>query len=387
MTEDEPVVGVGAKSLDEIRLFLDQAARDGLAPEWDEEGHNLKITVKPGQAGRFRPSDSYPAQGDRDLLAKAQRPHPPKATLPDAGEEIAEAVEDLRKRRVRVPDDRTLKKSEASLAKGYLLERAAGVETVVDATAIYNAMLGPDGKGGKEIAYYEDHPCITPPWDEAVICYQNGHGNVVVMETSTTESDGKERWQVVKEVGHDASVEWERVKWLTDVTVYLGGQEGTGRRLGTVGPVHMWRLAIYEDGKPADISWINLSPDYPMELWDMALAVELGALNFLNCKNVHLVEPPRPRAQRRRMERTGVTVKVLNVTQIGRYRPGAKGAAANVGVPLTSVRGHPVEYGPKYGKGLLFGWIEGRFWIPQHARGSAEFGEHRNSYRLKDRQA
>jgi hypothetical protein len=45
------------------------------------------------------------------------------------------------------------------------------------------------------------------------------------------------------------------------------------------------------------------------------------------------------------------------------------------------------SYGPAYGKGLLFGKFEGRFWVPQFARGSKEFGETVKDYRLAPRRA
>jgi hypothetical protein len=41
-----------------------------------------------------------------------------------------------------------------------------------------------------------------------------------------------------------------------------------------------------------------------------------------------------------------------------------------VGVmPVHSCRGHFSEYGPEFGKGLLFGKYEGRFWVPPHMKG------------------
>jgi hypothetical protein len=51
-------------------------------------------------------------------------------------------------------------------------------------------------------------------------------------------------------------------------------------------------------------------------------------------------------------------------------------------VPLTSVRGHFATYGQD-GRGLLFGKYAGRYWIPQHARGSAEHGVVAQEFRLE----
>jgi hypothetical protein len=179
-------------------------------------------------------------------------------------------------------------------------------------------------------------------------------------------------------------VDWERVRWRLDTFVWIGGVSDT---LGpsripvpTAGPAHLWRIAIYEDGEPADINWVNLLDKDPSE-WDMALTVVLESLNFMACRNVVIVEPQRPRAERRRLARTGVGVHTINVVLVGRsYRSSREGSG--LGAPLTSVRGHFSTYGPEYGKGLLFGRLAGRFWIPQHARGSRDHGETEAQYRL-----
>jgi hypothetical protein len=181
-------------------------------------------------------------------------------------------------------------------------------------------------------------------------------------------------------------VEWDRVKWITHVFVYVGG---SGRSFSTdergsfptSGPMHLWRFAIYENGEPGDLNWVQLNPSYPMERWDMAHLVVLGSLNFLNCKNVELVEPQRSRAEQRRIERTGVRVQTINVFGIGK-RSTAEGGKGNGSLPLASVRGHFASYGEEHGRGLLFGKYSGRFWIPQHARGEKTVGETEQTFRL-----
>lgn len=241
--------------------------------------------------------------------------------------------------------------------------------TVVDATPIYASLVAKD----EPVYLYEDHPCIAPPWDEAAICYVNDHGNVIVMHTTVAPAD--ERWE------SDANdVDWDRVKWIVMAFVWIGGTTGDGRHFPVTGPVFMWELAVYPDGQPADIHWVHLVPEYPLEHWDMAQLVLLGALNFCNCRNVALVDPVRPRAEARRIARTGITVNTINVFGAGSSTRGPKGDP--VGVPLSSVRGHFACYGPEYDRGLLFGKYAGRFWHPQHARGTADLGTAEHDYRL-----
>lgn len=251
------------------------------------------------------------------------------------------------------------------------------VPIIVDATAIYQALVARDDP----IAIYEGHPCIAPPWEEAMICYLNEHGNVIVMHSSVMPFDPeKPPWE---DMADTHVIDWTRVKWRLDTFVWVGGRSSQRPgRLDTIGPVHMWQFAVYEDGSPADLHWVQLTPEYPMKQWDMAHLVLLGALNFMNCRNVELVEPKRERHKAKRIARTGVSVHTINVFPIGRSsRSEPRGDP--VGTPLTSVRGHFACYGPDYDRGLLFGKYAGRYWISQHARGSAEHGEVVHDYKLR----
>jgi len=250
--------------------------------------------------------------------------------------------------------------------------------TVIDATAIYASLV----RDERPVYFYEDHPCIAPPWPSAAICYVNQHGNVIVMQSTARrrgEDDDTAEWEETAE-----PMDWSMVRWIIDTFVWLGGRSGRGDAIGTLGPVHMWRFAVFASGQPADLRWVHLRPEYPLEHWDMAHLVLLGALNFMNCRNVKLVEPQRPRPERRRLARTGVIVQTINVFPVGRSTRGSGGGSSE-GSPLTSVRGHFAAYGPEHGRGLLFGRLAGRFWIPQHARGSAERGETQSDYRLVTR--
>jgi hypothetical protein len=179
------------------------------------------------------------------------------------------------------------------------------------------------------------------------------------------------------------TIDWDRVRWSMHAIAWLSGPS-----LPTMGPCHGWEIYIYEDGSPANIQggylWGRTLPDLGDDYvisQDRTLLVLLGTLNFLSCRNVELEEPQRPRAERRRLAAAGVTVKTLNVFPVGRSTRGGAGNQSG-GIPLTSVRGSFHHYGPKYGRGLLFGKLEGKFWVPQHARGDAQNGRVEKDYRL-----
>jgi hypothetical protein len=288
-------------------------------------------------------------------------------------EPIAKVIADIKTGKVQAPAGRELEYFTSRLVP------AAEGAIAVDATAIYQALA----KTKKPVYLYEDHPCIAPPWTSAFICFVNQHGNVVAMQVlARKKNSGTPEWEPTPHGTKHHVVEWDRVRWIVETFIWLGGKSGKGESVQTTGPVHAWQYAIYQDGAPADIRWIQLQPDYPMTHWDMAALVLLGALNFCNCVNVKLVEPVRSRPERRRLEKIGVQVHTINVFSTSNFSR-EKNPAANKGVPLTNVRGHFAKYGSEYNRGLLFGRIAGRFFIPQHARGSADLGISQANYILR----
>lgn len=252
---------------------------------------------------------------------------------------------------------------------------------IIDATPIYESLT----ETPKPVYIYEDHPCISPPWPSAAYCYVNEHGNVIAMTVASRETSDPAVRRRLKTVKPAHPVEWDRVRWLAEVLVWVGGHGGDGRPFDTAGPAHSWLISIYGNGEPADITWVHLIRELDMERWDMAQMVLLGSLNFLACKNVEATEPVRPRAERRRLARAGVTVKTLTVRPPGPLRRSAGSREEPAGAPLTTVRGHFATYGEEYNRGLLFGKYSGRFWVPQYAKGSAGNGEIRKSYLLDPR--
>jgi hypothetical protein len=137
--------------------------------------------------------------------------------------------------------------------------------------------------------------------------------------------------------------------------------------------MHAIRHAIHEDGSPADINWIALTGGSAPEeeilaAWEVAMIVFGASMNFLNASNVSVAVPDRPRPTRRRIARTGVEVQTIVVRPPGKRRDSGAGARPidSMETILSPVRGHFAHYGEKYGRGLLFGRLEGKFWISGH---------------------
>jgi hypothetical protein len=74
--------------------------------------------------------------------------------------------------------------------------------------------------------------------------------------------------------------------------------------------------------------------------------------------------------------------KTLVVQKPGTQYKGSPGLPLGA-MPFHGVRGHVRDYGPKYGKGLLFGKYEGRFLIPPHTRGDEANGVVDKDYEVR----
>lgn len=266
---------------------------------------------------------------------------------------------------------------------------------IVDMTSIYEAWV----VSGKPYHMYEDTDCAAPPFQEAIYGYQNRHGNVCIMQTFTwvrddgfSVTDGMvfgsgHRWDVP-----DREIEWDRVKWITLIFGYFGGWSKTaGRSLRTQGIAFSAKLAIYEEGNVADVRWLQTCDRIGEELISDEVAVLLMSLNFLNCTNIAAVEPTFDRPARRRIARILPSAerraRVIHVFPAGRSRrKGDRGEP--IVMPLSGVRAHFAHYGDccpgrHEPRGKLFGKHTGKFYVPQHTRGSEEHGRIDHDYALR----
>lgn len=286
---------------------------------------------------------------------------------------LARVVQDLREGKVKAGDADRYKR-----ALSPLVVRSA---VVVDMTKLYEQWI--NGDNGLEI--YTMH--VAPPWDNALLGYQATNGNVVVVHwiSSTVDElnmvDTSWQWQPgdAEDSSHTDThqIDWSEVKWVANAMLYAGGtarlDDGRNLHIPTFGPIVEWRIAIYPDGEMADIRWSMLQNDITdVHAFDNVHSVMLQTLNMCNCVNVVVAEPDRPRAQRRQLARTGVTVSEIHIRPVAKSYRG-KGTPLSAAVPLHSVRGHFATYGIN-GKGKLFGKLSGRYFIPQHVRGSSDAG-------------
>jgi len=110
-------------------------------------------------------------------------------------------------------------------------------------------------------------------------------------------------------------------------------------------------------------------------------------LSLLSCKNISLSDRKLglgPREERQAHKR-GVDGDYRYHVLV--VRPaGAKSDSPGVEIdtmPRHVCRGHFAEYGPEFGKGLLFGRLAGRFYIPPHMKGDKKNGEVAKDYEVR----
>lgn len=116
-------------------------------------------------------------------------------------------------------------------------------------------------------------------------------------------------------------------------------------------------------------------------------ALVMNTLAYLSCKNVSLAaRDNEPAAVRRAIKRHGGNAESYRYHVLIVRPPGAKSdaPAEEIGVmPRHICRGHFSEYGPDFGKGLLFGKYAGRFYIPPHMKGDRKNGIVEKDYEIR----
>lgn len=166
-----------------------------------------------------------------------------------------------------------------------------------------------------------------------------------------------------------------------------------------------WFVAIDKMGQvltdePSQFGWFWLrNPEetravkesqYPDELEASVCrhgSIALAAVQFMNCRNVEILDNPPTRQQRRQAERErrkpDVTYKTLVIHPMGQKRRVVRQAdgSAMPGVSLHIVRGHFKNY--TAGSGLGRAHVHGVYWWSPQVRGSAERGHVVKDYEVE----
>ena len=124
------------------------------------------------------------------------------------------------------------------------------------------------------------------------------------------------------------------VRWSTRLTAWQAASEGVYQ---VFGPIWQWTLLVNGDGTLAAQKWANETglDGSTSTFVAQQYAVYTAVTDFLACRNVEIVEPTRPRAEQRRIARTGVHVSEIAVF------PGGHGQS----FPFRTRRRHAVDLG------------------------------------------
>jgi len=128
--------------------------------------------------------------------------------------------------------------------------------------------------------------------------------------------------------------------------------------------------------------------DSNMKFVHLILKPVFLAISFMNCQNVRILEEIPPIKLSKKNERKrGKPLLRYRILQIDHVKsllkhPSYRHSAERSKKSLHICRGHFVTYGEN-GRGLLFGKLSGRYWIPMHVRGSSKEGIVIKDYNVK----
>lgn len=125
---------------------------------------------------------------------------------------------------------------------------------------------------------------------------------------------------------------------------------------------------------------------YHEALHNALLPLVVG-MGLATCRNVTFEDAvPSEQRQREQVRKKQPPLKkyrVLTINQVNiRRAPGPIGTPDSTPRAWHSVIGHYAHYGPQFGRGRLFGTIEGKFFIKDHTRGNADNGTVTKDYRI-----
>lgn len=234
-------------------------------------------------------------------------------------------------------------------------------------------------------------PCLAPPWDWAFIEYPSASGrqrrgaHVIGFDLDALspdelgELDGMIGGAIADGHGNypDAHVRFA-------LALLMFGDDGHSVH----GPLGAIVFALDEHGKELgnrwyyrnEETWAQLDAGEPEGSWLFAAALPaLQTIAFMHCRNVVVDRASRPAALAKKYRRkTGhdpVRWQTVRL-ELPRKAHTGGGTVQNPGQApdLHIVPGHFAHYGnccpsTHEPNGLLFGRLEGRYWVPQHMRG------------------
>lgn len=254
-------------------------------------------------------------------------------------------------------------------------------------------------KGAKEITHLEQleakwYPIVTPPYKSLWLEITNAFhalgskrlGNAgFFLLTEDIEPGSQHEFKAYPSM--------QTLKWRTTIMPFLDMSDlGIRRAPATV------TFFIHANGRIAlygfKLTQLSLTPRNDAEVeseMDALFPAEarfiiLHALALMHCKNIHIIEQPLPRQQRRQLERRNivpVVIKTLAIRPSGLIRQSTPGFNRLTRLMRHHlVRGHFKTFTPE---APLLGKHVGTYWWESSVRGHSEKGEVKKSYKVYPR--
>lgn len=269
----------------------------------------------------------------------------------------------------------------SAFLQGYATAQCFDFQSVMDWMILDMPSRDREGKD-----YVSELPCCSPPYKHTYAEFGWGSGRRYAVYSFVYDIHDDEHparaMLMVFERGDDRFV-----YYLGAVHVDFDEHGAVARTMDGDGRVTLGldiSDAVRSAAQPAE------ARAYVQEYAGSASSVVLFAFSLLHCTNVNAVDvDPRSLLSRQmareaeRKKRQFLVYKMIVVKPFGSYR---KSESEEEGEGhrkrLHLVRGHFMEFGPEYGKGLAFGRIAGRFYCPPHARGELNEGIVSKTYKL-----
>jgi hypothetical protein len=217
----------------------------------------------------------------------------------------------------------------------------------------------------------------------------NGLRHLLKVETELTKQLGPAPKEIVPMWLSDNlpdQATWDRIRWVWGIGIF----EDDGSQ--AFGPLARISAALDQWGRLVDVTWqlhVNMGQGTNIDPITLhPFQIFMTTINFMQCANIETVyvDPPAALSRKHRKKGRLKPGQDLSRYYVLKVKPsGAKTRARSRSGPpqdLTafhSVRGEFHHYGDccpglHPPKGLAFGKITGRFWVPAHVRGNPERG-------------
>lgn len=252
--------------------------------------------------------------------------------------------------------------------------------------------------------HYEEHnwmqltsfSAARPPFEHVVISFDDrplpymelGHIDVLISSSNKLTTfmdfcgkldDGEEG---AFKISNDASL-FLRILVYKDTAPFAGYMLLFLDKMGQVLPVsdsdegksYLW---VHSEADKSLLKEFGLPLERYLDVYGREVCIALATVQFMNCKNVEIIDNPPSRQQRRAAERKGeprpVTYKTLRIVPFGRVarQQDRKAQAMGAEMSLHICRGHFKDY--RQGKGLGKWHRRGVWWWSPQVRGKVSSG-------------